>query len=210
MGARQRLIRAVITQFVRPQGFAGRLAGWEMALRPSNRKRNRWAVALLDVQPQDHVLEIGFGPGLAIRELARRATNGFVLGIDHSEVMVRQATVRNRAAVEQGRVDLRPGSALDLRQFSETFDKVLAINNFGMWPEPGARLTELRRALRPGGRVAIVSQPRCPGATPETTRRIGEETAQRLRDAGFISIQRQTLNLRPPVACVLAETPPTD
>jgi SAM-dependent methyltransferase len=210
MGARQRLIRAVMTQFVRPHGFAGRLAGWEMALRPSNRKRNRWAVALLDVQPHDHILEIGFGPGLAIRELARRATDGFVLGIDHSEVMVREATVRNRAAVEQGRVDLRLGSALDLRDFRELFDKALAVNNFGMWPEPAARLTELRRALRPGGRVAIVSQPRCPGATAETTRRVGEETAERLRDAGFISIHRETLNLRPPVACVLAEAPPTE
>jgi SAM-dependent methyltransferase len=207
MGARQRLFGAIVAQFVRPHGLAGWLAGWEMALRPSNRKRNRWAVALLEVRPHDHVLEIGFGPGLGIRELARHATDGFVLGIDHSQVMVRQAAVRNRAAVEQGRVDLRLGSALDLRDFRELFDKALAVNNFGMWPEPGARLRELRGALRPGGRVAIVSQPRCPGATAETTRRVSEETAERLRDAGFISIRRETLNLRPPVACVLAETP---
>jgi SAM-dependent methyltransferase len=113
MSARQRLFGAVVTQFVRPRGFAGRLAGWEMALRPSNRKRNRWAAALLEVLPQDHILEIGFGPGLAIRELARRGIDGFVLGIDHSEVMVRQAAIRNRAAVEQGRVAarIRPGPA---------------------------------------------------------------------------------------------------
>src|SRR5215204_2146791 len=207
MGARQRLIRAVITQFVRPHGFAGRLAGWEMALRPSNRKRNRWAAALLDVQPQDHILEIGFGPGLAIRELARRATDGFVLGIDHSEVMVRQAVARNRAAVEQGRVKLRLGSAVDLGDFSEMFDKALAVNNFGMWPEPEARLKDLRGALRPGGRVAIVSQPRCLGAQAVTTARVGEKAAGRLRDAGFISLWGETLNLRPPVACVLAEAP---
>ena len=210
MSARQRLFGAVVTQFVQPRGFAGRLAGWEMALRPSNRRRNRWAVALLDVQPQDHILEIGIGPGLAIRELARRATDGFVLGIDHSEVMVRQAAIRNRAAVEQGRVELRLGSALDLRDFSEVFDKALAVNNFGMWPEPEARLKDLRGALRAGGRLAIVSQPRCPGATAETTERVGEETTERLRNAGFISIQRETLNLRPPVVCVLAETPPSD
>src|SRR5215218_7697944 len=121
MGARQRLFKAVRTQFARPHGLAGRLAGWEMALRPSNRSRNRWAVALLDVQPQDHVLEIGFGPGLAIREFARRATDGLVIGVDHSEVMLRHATARNRAAVEQGRVDLRLGSVLDLTDLKETF-----------------------------------------------------------------------------------------
>jgi SAM-dependent methyltransferase len=137
-----------------------------MALRPSNRKRNRWAVALLEVRPHDHVLEIGFGPGLGIRELARRATDGLVLGIDYSQVMVRRAAVRNRAAVEQGRVDLRLGSALDLRDFRELFDKALAVNNFGVWPEPAARLTELRRALRPGGRVAILSPSRAVPAPP--------------------------------------------
>ncbi|HKH54473.1 MAG TPA: hypothetical protein VKA58_03370, partial [Propionibacteriaceae bacterium] len=38
VGARQRLVGAVVTQFVRPHGFAGRLAGWEMALRPSKQK----------------------------------------------------------------------------------------------------------------------------------------------------------------------------
>jgi hypothetical protein len=72
MSASQRLFGAVMTQFVQPHGLVGRLAGWDMTLRPSNRKRNRWVVALLDVQPQDHILEIGFAPGLAIRELARR------------------------------------------------------------------------------------------------------------------------------------------
>ena len=73
--------------------------------------------------------------------------------------------------------------------------------------EPEVRLKELRGALPQGGRVAIVSQPRCLGASAETTERVAEETAGRLREAGFISIQRETLNLRPPVACVLAEAP---
>jgi hypothetical protein len=96
---------------------------------------------------------------------------------------------------------------MDLRDFREMFDKALAVNNFGMWPEQEARLKDLRGALRPGGRVAIVSQPRCLGATAETTEHVSQETAGRLRDAGFIGLQRETLNLRPPVACVLAEAP---
>ena len=85
-----------------------RAAGWlEDGATPIEQKAEPvGGVGLLDVQPQDHILEIGFGPGLAIRELARRATDGFVLGIDHSEVMVRRAAIRNRAAIEQGRVRL--------------------------------------------------------------------------------------------------------
>jgi len=74
MNRKQTLALAIRSQFMQPRGFAGWLVGWEMALRPSNRKRNVWAVGLLGVEPSDRVLEIGFGPGIAIRELSRRAT----------------------------------------------------------------------------------------------------------------------------------------
>src|ERR1700678_2510352 len=56
------LDRDVIGQARRPRGAAGRVTAWEMARRPSNRQRNRWVVSLLDVQPADRVLEIGFCP----------------------------------------------------------------------------------------------------------------------------------------------------
>jgi ubiquinone/menaquinone biosynthesis C-methylase UbiE len=169
MNRKQKLAMAIRSQFRQPQGVAGWLAGWEMALRSSNRQRNVWAVGLLGVEPTDRVLEIGFGPGIAIRELSRRATHGLVCGVDHSAVMVRQATRRNAAAVRAGRVVLRLGAAEHLPAFAEPFDKVLAVNNMGMWREPDAGLQALHRLLRPGGRIAIVSQPRCPGATAAET-----------------------------------------
>jgi SAM-dependent methyltransferase len=187
--------------------FAGWLVGWEMALRSSNRKRNIWAVGLLGVEPTDRVLEIGFGPGIAIRKLSRRAPHGLVCGVDHSAVMVRQATRRNAAAVRAGRVDLRLGSAEHLSAFAEPFDKVLAVNNMGMWREPAELLKELHRLMRPGGRLATVSQPRCPGATAETTVAAGREIAIRLRAAGFTGIRSDMLALKPPVVCVIGEVP---
>jgi hypothetical protein len=65
MGFKNQLGHRIVSQFMDPRGLPGRLVGWEMALRPSNRKRNAWAVTLMDVQPPDRVLEIGFGPGIA-------------------------------------------------------------------------------------------------------------------------------------------------
>jgi ubiquinone/menaquinone biosynthesis C-methylase UbiE len=175
-----------------------------MAHRPSNRKRNVWAVELLDVGPGDRVLEIGFGPGIAIGELARRATRGLVCGVDHSEVMVRQARRRNAVAVGAGRVDLRLGSVEELPAFDTAFDKVLAVNSIGFWDQPVARLAELRALLRPGGQIAVVSQPRCPGATDETSAEASREIAALLAGAGFSEIRVEALPLRPPVVCVLA------
>jgi hypothetical protein len=76
MKLKERFIAHVHAQFGRPNGFWGSIAGWIMAVRSSNRKRNVWAVSLLDVQHGDRILEIGFGPGLAIREISRIALDG--------------------------------------------------------------------------------------------------------------------------------------
>src|SRR3712207_8319466 len=81
-----------------------------MAHRTSNRRRNVWAVSLLGVRPEDRVLEIGFGPGIAIRELGRLARKGYVCGIDHSELMLRRAKRINHESPKHGEGDPRIGS----------------------------------------------------------------------------------------------------
>jgi ubiquinone/menaquinone biosynthesis C-methylase UbiE len=199
----------LVRQAHHPRGIVGRAVGWMFALRPSNRKRNVWAVSLLDVQPTDRVLEIGFGPGVAIAELAGRATRGHVFGVDHSQAMVRQAARRNAAAVRAHRVHLTHASVEQLPSFDDPLDAILAVNSVGFWPDPVQRLGELRRLLRPAGRIALVSQPRCPGATRDTTSRAAQELQNMLTQAGFTHTRVKTLDLDPPVACVLA-TNPTD
>lgn len=206
---KQRAISRGVRQFGHPRGIAGRMAGWVMAHRGSNLQRNRWAVALLDVAPEDRVLEIGFGPGVAIAELAHRAGRGHVHGIDHSAVMVRRASRRNRAAVRAGRVELVQSSVDRLPRFDEPFDAILTVNSLGFWAEPVNRLRDLRRLLRPGGRIALVTQPRCPGATRDTTARAAQELQDLLTQAGFGQMRVETLELDPPVACVLATNPAT-
>ena len=190
-------------QFARPTGLPGRMAGWVMAHRSSNRRRNAWAVSLLDVQRDDRVLEIGFGPGVAIRELACLAADGYVYGLDHSEVMVRQAARRNAEGVRRGRVELRLGRVERLPAFDLPFDKILAVNVVQFCDQPVELLGELRRVLRSGGRIAIAFQPRGPGATDEAARRRGLELAAALGDAGFSEVRVETLELEPAVVCAL-------
>lgn len=203
MNLRTKLRHRVVSQFMHPHGFAGRLVGWEMTLRPSNRQRNRWAVDLLGVEPGDRVLEIGYGPGLAVRELARRAIRGEVVGVDRSREMCRQASRRNAKTIRDGRVRLLVAPVDQLPDLGGPFDKVLAVNNMGMWPDPVARLTELAGLVTKSGRVAIVSQPRCPGATESTTRDAAFEIVAQLESAGFVEPTVHTLDLDPSVACVI-------
>ena len=207
IGAARFLDRDVIGQAHRPRGAAGRVTAWEMAHRPSNRQRNRWVVSLLDVRPADRVLEIGFGPGVAIAALAR-AGAGHVYGVDHSAVMVREASRRNAAAIRAGRVTLLNASADRLpAALDGPFDVILAVNSLGFWPAPGERLAELRLRLAPGGRIAIVSQPRSPGATAATSRTAAAEIENLLSGAGYTHRRTEFLPLDPPAACVLAVSP---
>lgn len=201
---RRRLEQAVVSQFHRPQGLAGWLVGWEMALRPSNRQRSQWAVGLLDVQPTDRFLEIGFGPGIAIRQAARSATRGKVIGVDHSAEMVRQASRRNRDAVRQGRVELYQMHADGVQGLESNFDKVLVVNSLGFWTQPVDCLVEIRSIMSEEGVIAIISQPRFPGATHEHTDRAEQQIRQQLQQAGFRDLHSERLELDPPVACVLA------
>lgn len=204
MGLKQKTTHALVSQFHQPHGIGGRAAGWVMAKRGSNRERNVWAVGLLDVQAQDRVLEIGFGPGIAIQEFATRATSGLVVGVDHSEVMVQQARKRNAAAVSAGRVDLRLGSADALPAFDAPFDKILAVNSLMFWDDPVARLKELHDLLRPGGQLAIAYQPRGPGSTDEVAARTGRQIEAHFTEVGFTAVRVETLALKPTaVVCVL-------
>lgn len=197
------LTKHLQSQFSRPRGMWGPLVGWIMATRPSNRIRSAWAVSLLDIQRRDRVLEIGFGPGIAIREISRLAPDGYVCGLDHSARMLSQATRRNARAIKEGRVDLRVCPVERLPSFDLPFDKVLAVNTLGFWKTPDKSLVELRHLLRAGGRIAVVHQPRDPGATDATATARGAAMSTRLVRAGFAAVRVETLALKPAAVCVI-------
>jgi SAM-dependent methyltransferase len=203
MKLRQRLVDALMAQGGHPTGIGGRVVGLMMANRASNRKRNSWVVSLLDVLPDDRVLEIGFGPGLAILELSRIAHEGYVCGIDHSELMVRQARRRNADGVRRGVVDLRLGSVEAIPAFDAPFDTILAVNAHLFWGELDARIEQLRRLLRPAGLIALAHQPRGPGASDATAAESGREIAAARDRAGFSEVRVETLPLKPAVVCAL-------
>lgn len=155
-----------------PDGIPGRLGGVLLArgLGPFN----AWVVGLLGVGQSDRILEVGFGPGVAIRLLADAASEGHVAGVDPSPVMLRQARARNAAAISAGQVDLRIGVAGDLPFGDQSFDAALSVNSMQIWPDPVAGLSEIRRLLRPGGRVALGFTP-VTGQTPSGVTGMAEQ-----------------------------------
>lgn len=195
---------AIIRQFGKPSGPLGVLVGLIMRARPSNRLRNLRTVELLDIRPEDRVLEVGFGPGLAVARAAELASAGKVVGLDHSELMLRQATRRNAELIRAGRVELLLGSADALPRFERRFDKVLAVNVYMFWKDPVAVLGGLRLAMNPGGVIALTLQPRNRGATADDTRDAAERMTASLRAAGFGEVRTEIMEMAPvAAACVL-------
>jgi len=168
-----------------------------MAMRPSNRARNRWTVELLDLQPGDRLLEIGFGPGLAIAAALSRQPELKLTGIDHSAVMLRQASKRNAAAIAAGVVQLHQGSPADLEFPPGSFDKIFSVNVAQFWTDPVAEFTRLRALLRPGGMLVTTYMPRNRNATDEEAERKAVTFGNQLRKAGFKDIVVNRLPLKP-------------
>jgi SAM-dependent methyltransferase len=199
-----RLKRFLRAQFGRPAGLLGHLVGRIMVRTPSNMERIRWTLSLLNVRPTDRVLEIGFGPGIAIELVSKVVRAGCVVGLDHSDVMVRQAGRRNAEAIRAGRVELRHGSVSDLPAFGRLFDRIFTINSIHFWHEPIECLKALRLALKPGGMIAVTIQPRSRAATDETTKLIGEEVVANLARAGFTQCRLEIRDTKPvATACAI-------
>ncbi len=108
----------------------------------------------LAIQPGEHVLDIGSGPGFLAEEIAERTgAGGRVLGIDASAIMVRRATERNTRAW----VAYTEGDALALPVEDASFDVAVSTQVAEYMPDLGAYCREIARALKPGGRALILT-----------------------------------------------------
>lgn len=194
-------MKSLLKQFARPSGWWGWVAGWIMAR--ANRRLNAWSVELLEIRPGDRILEVGFGPGLAIRMIAEKNPDVLVDGIDFSVVMVRQAGRRNAWAVRQGQVALRYGSVTELPYRKAIFDKAFAVNNIREWPDAITGLKELWRVIKPGGLVAVTVQPHGT-ETEEGFAKLVEGIRKEIAQVGFDEVGLERKQKKPAGAvCVL-------
>jgi len=190
--------RAIGSQFARPHGVFGKLVGRMM--RRGNASLNMWLVDLLEVKPDDYVLEVGFGPGVALTAVLERASNGFVAGVDTSTPMVHEARARHADAIKRGRLDVRESDASTLPFADDTFDKAYATHVIYFWPDQVATVRELRRVLRPSGVLAIGFQerdrmpPQARAGLPEAGATLVDSTdvERILRAAGFTDVRIET------------------
>jgi SAM-dependent methyltransferase len=140
-----------------PSGWLGHIVGRIMAR--ETHQANLVALDQLDLQPEDRLLEIGFGHGRTLATAAKRITSGRLAGIDPSEVMMKIARGRNARALRSGRMALALGGSDRLPYPSGEFDKVLSVHTIYFWTAPERDLAEVHRVMAPGARLVIGYRP---------------------------------------------------
>ena len=121
--------------------------------------RYRWAVDILDVQPSDVILEIGCGYGHSIPLICEQLSTGKLTAIDRSAKMASAASESNKEFIESGRAEILNCDLLDHALPASSFDKVFLFNINVFWMDPASELAEIRRLLKPDGRLFIFHQP---------------------------------------------------
>jgi ubiquinone/menaquinone biosynthesis C-methylase UbiE len=190
---RKRFSTFVTKQFGHPSGLFGKFIGNGMAKR--NIYDAQWTVSVLDIQPQQRVLEIGFGPGVSTQLVAEKASQGFVAGIDHSQTMVQAASQRNAQAIRTGRMELKQGEVGSLPYPDESFDVALSLHSIYFWQNPVECLREIKRVLKPGGILAITILPKnkwVQDLDPNAmTLYFGNDIASMFSEAGYRNVRVQ-------------------
>ena len=117
-----------------------------------------WGLSHVAIGKQWTILDIGCGGGRTVGELAKAADAGKVYGIDYAEGSVAASRNHNRQLIADGRVHIERGSVSKLPFSDCMFDLVTAIETQYYWPHLQDDMKEVRRVLKPGGKLLVIAE----------------------------------------------------
>jgi ubiquinone/menaquinone biosynthesis C-methylase UbiE len=121
-------------------------------------RRLEWAAEVLDVRPDDRLLEVGCGHGVAVWLVCQRLRTGHITALDRSEKMIQMAKRRNREHIQHGLASFQ-AVALERADLADArFDKVVAFHVAAFWRRPAVMLGIVREHLAPGGALYLLNQ----------------------------------------------------
>lgn len=167
-------------------GATGALFGLIMVV--MGRAKARLAADVASVADADHVVDVGCGPGTAVRAAAGRGAR--VTGVDPAPVMLRLARTLTR---DQPSITWADGVAEDLPLQDGSATVVWSLATVHHWKDVTVGLAEVHRVLASGGRFLAIERQVRPGATGLAshgwTEHQAESFAAQCRTAGLQNVQ---------------------
>ena len=127
------LLKRILSQCKKPSGRFGRFLARGMNFGHSG--LTKWGLGFIDIASDLDVLDIGCGGGKTVERLAGIATNGKVVGIDCSPDAVVVAKKKNRALIDEGRVEIFQETVSSMKFSDGTFGLITAFETHYFWPD---------------------------------------------------------------------------
>jgi len=151
-------IASIAAQLRKPEGNFGETIANNM--NASNKKMILQTLAVLDAQADDHILEIGMGSGLFVKNILNQSSTIKYTGLDYSETMVAMAKQINQAFVKSKQARFVCDNINAISAVENQFNKIFTINTFYFWDDHAQVLQALKRVLKPEGVLIISVRPK--------------------------------------------------
>jgi ubiquinone/menaquinone biosynthesis C-methylase UbiE len=187
----------IASQFKKPRGLVGIWSSNVMI--KGNQKNYDKLIKSLDPKPNDKLLEIGYGPGRGIHNIAKAFPACTIHGIDFSPLMYKRAHKHNKSFIEKGNVHLQHGDFLHVATSDKDYDKVFCLNVVYFWNDLHKPFTKVCSLLKKGGSFHIYMADRgtlLKMKTPDTifNKYSIRQVVDELLNAGFDNIESSTEN----------------
>ena len=146
----------LMRQVRKPHRWMGRPFLWIM-----NRTHSAltdWGLEHVAIEKVFAILDVGCGGGRTTQKLAAIASEGLVYGVDYASGSVAASRRKNAELIKAGRVEIHQGSVSHLPFPDAKFDLVTAVETQYYWPDLVTDMKEIRRTLKPGGRLIIIAE----------------------------------------------------
>ncbi len=196
---------------------------YEVWARGTESKARRCVLELAAPRDGEAILEVATGTGVQLAELARRNPTGRTVGIELADGMLARTRKRLESSGLAERVELLRADALAMSFADETFDLVTNAYMLDLLSHEAIpkALAEMKRVLRPGGRVVLSNMTKAERTTHRlwdalyarglgvTANCRGVLAAPVLRELGFTEVQRDYVaQMLLPTEIVFARRPP--
>jgi ubiquinone/menaquinone biosynthesis C-methylase UbiE len=146
----------LMEQYKCPTGRRGRLVAASM--NKGHKPLTLWGLTHVNIEPDYVILDVGCGGGKTVSRLAKRAPLGKVFGIDYSADMVEYSRKVNKKLIAENRVEIVEASVEKTSFPDNFFDLVTAVETYYFWPNLFDALREIRRVLKPNGKLLMVNE----------------------------------------------------
>jgi ubiquinone/menaquinone biosynthesis C-methylase UbiE len=153
-----------------------------------NKTLRHWIIEQLRLQPYQHILEIGFGTGNTLHEVAKKLQPGFLAGTEESLHYYQQALRRNKKFIQQESMQLHLGAIENLPYPNHYFHSIYVGNIYASWVEPKYKFMQLAQLLKSNGKLLTVFQQRS-SVTEKQLWQTAEKIQHEYEDAGLTDIR---------------------